>query len=152
LEAAGEAIDHLLSPVPSASRADLMSALAQALLWFYAGCREENDAFAVVQFSACLDALSRGGKARGIRQLLVARLGVKEDDPIYAGGPSFKAVVGTIYDAGRSRTIHGVTDQLGHDWGATRGLAAQLAHFALCSCLHLAGSDPNITTADQLKI
>lgn len=150
--AAGEAIAFLTSPDEQAPRRALMNGLLQAMLWFNAGCRDESGAHAVVNFSACLDALGGGKKAGGILRLLEARFGIAESDPIHPGGPTFKASVHRVYDDGRSRTVHGTSVKIGHDWTETRVLAEQLARLALLQCLDLAGTDSTcLTVADLLR-
>lgn len=149
-DAAGEAIQHRVNPDSTSPRASIMNALAQALFWFHAGCVQSSDSSAVVNFSACLDALSGGHKAKGILGLTETRLGVKGSDPINPGGPTFKAVVDRIYNDGRSRTVHGTSAKVGHDWTETRGLAEQLARVTLLACLDRAGGNSNLTDADAL--
>ncbi len=70
--AAGEALDYLLGADGKVARPALMNALMQSLLWFYEGCREDNDLLSVVDFAASLDALGGGKKAKGILQVLGA--------------------------------------------------------------------------------
>jgi hypothetical protein len=149
--AAGEAITYLISPDDAAPRANLMSTLSQALLWFNAGCREESDAFAVVNFAACLDALSEGQGTRGIGQLLEARLGIQMTNPINSGGATFRATVELIYKEGRSRTVHGTSNRVGHDWSITRRLAQDLTRIALFQCLDFVGEKPDALEAAQLR-
>jgi hypothetical protein len=71
---------------------------------------------AIVKFSASMDALGGGHRAGGIRRVINARLAVKDSDTIRPGGPTMKATIDKIYSDGRSRTIHGTNEKLGHDW------------------------------------
>lgn len=127
----GQAIDYFLSSRGTSARPRLMNVLAQALLWFHEACREEVDLMAVVKFTATLDALANGGKSGGIRKLVNARLGIQDNQPIRKCGPTLKAAVDEIYRDGRSRTIHGTNDRLGHDWSSTRSLAETFARLCL---------------------
>lgn len=150
-DAAGTAIQHRVSPDQASSRAGVMNALAQALFWFHAGCTQGTDAVAVVYFSSCLDALSGGLSAKGIVKLIETRLGVKGSDPINTGGPTYRSVIETIFNEGRSRTVHGTSVKVGHDWSRSRSLAEQLARLALVSCLDKVGGDVSLTDTDALS-
>ncbi|MFC3080121.1 hypothetical protein ACFODL_18620 [Phenylobacterium terrae] len=149
--AAGEAIGLLTSIGDASPRLNLLRALVQALQWFYAGCREESDAIAVVNFMASLDALAGGTRAKGILELLEARFRLKRVDPIHPGGPSFKSTVEELYNSGRSRLVHGTSEWIGHDFTERRALAEELARLALLECLYVAGSNPHVILASQLK-
>ncbi|HEV7434867.1 MAG TPA: hypothetical protein VGO22_08365 [Pseudorhizobium sp.] len=146
----GEAITYYLSPDGEVTRPALMNTFAQALLWFHEGCREEVHLMAVVKFSACLDALASGGRSHGIRSLIRARLGMKDDKPIRKDGPTMYEAVDEIYSSGRSRTIHGTNDKIGNDWSSTRALAEQFARLCLLTCLDWAVNNP--TSDDPLAL
>jgi hypothetical protein len=149
--AAGEILQLLLSPDGAVPRANLINALMQSLLWFYEGCREQNDLLAIVDFAASLDALGGGTKASGILAVLKARLGVNETDPINPGGPTFKSILDMIYREGRSRTIHGTSVKIGHDWTRVRAISEQLSRHALFASLDWAGSNQAANKAKLLK-
>jgi hypothetical protein len=151
LSAAGEAIAFLVSPDDAGPRPKISRTLSQALLWFNAGCREESDAFAIVNFAASMDALCEGKGDQEILRLLQARLGVKPTDPINPKGPSFKSVIDQIYKNGRSRTVHGTSPHVGHDRSVIRRQAEDIARFALVTCLDLVGEDPGLTEVVQLR-
>jgi hypothetical protein len=127
----GEAIAYFLSPTGTSTRPKFMNLLAQALLWFHEACREEVDLMAIVKFVATLDALASGGKSGGIKRLVNKQLGIQNDQLIRENGPTLKAAVDEIYGHGRSRTVHGVNDRLGHDWSSTRRLAEEFARLCL---------------------
>ncbi|WP_157070145.1 hypothetical protein [Aureimonas frigidaquae] len=146
----GEAIAYYLSPDGKVVRPKLMNTLAQALLWFHEGCRDEVDLMAVVKFSACLDALASGGKSTGIRSLIRARLGMQDDKLIRKDGPTMHSAVQEIYGLGRSRTIHGTNDKIGDDWSSTRAVAEQFARLCLIKCLDWVVSNP--TSDDPLAL
>jgi hypothetical protein len=139
----GNVLDYVVSPTDVVARPKMMNTLAQSLLWFYEGCRETVTLMAIVKFSASLDALACGGKARGIRHLINARLGMQDGMPIRPGGPSLKQVIDEIYSDGRSRTIHGTNDKLGHDWSVTRDVAEQFGRLCLLVCIDWAASNPS---------
>lgn len=139
----GEAITYYLTATGASSRPKMMSVLAQALLWFHEACREEIDLMAVVKFTATLDALACGGKSGGIKRVVNARLGIKDDSTIRKGGPTLKKAVDEIYGEGRSRTIHGTNDKLGHDWSSTRRLAEAFARLCLIMCAEWMAKNPS---------
>jgi hypothetical protein len=138
---AGEVIFFLLSPTGQSNRPKIANALAQALLWFHQGCRENVSLMASVNFAAAMDALASGGKSGGIKRLIKARLGINEADPIRADSMTLKQAVDEIYSDARSRTIHGTNDKLGHDWSETKGIAEQLAAICIRACIAWAASD-----------
>lgn len=149
--ACGEILDNLVDPARTNSRAQLLDALLQSLIWFEKGCREPGDLMAIVAFAASLDALGKGTKAKGILKVLKARLGISPTDQINPHGPTYQAVLDDIYSDGRSRTIHGTSQKIGFDWGATRGMAEQIARYALISCLDYAAVTPAAAATDDLK-
>lgn len=151
LSTAGDAIAFLISPDDTGPRPEIFRALSQALLWFNAGCREESDAFAIVNFAASMDALCEGKGDQEILRLLQARLGVKPNDPINPKGASFKSVIDQIYKKGRSRTVHGTSLYAGHDRSVVRRQGEDIARFALVSCLDLVGDNPSLTEVAQLR-
>jgi hypothetical protein len=149
--AAGEVLRLLVHPEGAVPRPSLINALMQSLLWFYEGCREQNDLLAIVNFVASLDALGGGKKLKGILAVLKARLGVNGTDSINPGGPTFNSVLNIIYSEGRSRTIHGTSTKIGHDWTSMRGIAEQLSRHALFASLDWAGRNQLAVKAEQLK-
>lgn len=136
----GEAIAFWLSPDGNVPRAKLMKQFVQALIWFHEACREPMPMIATTKFMAALDALTCGGKAKGIKALVTSRLAVAETDPIRANGPSFSKVIDDLYSQGRSRLIHGSSDRIGHDWQDQRDLAESLARITLITCLDWAAN------------
>ncbi len=138
----GEAITYYLTATGVSSRPKMMSVLAQALLWFHEACREEVDLMAVVKFTATLDALAGGGKSGGIKRVVNARLSIKDQDLIRKDGPTLKAAIDEIYSDGRSRTIHGTNDKLGHDWSSSRRLAEAFARLCLIMCADWMAKNP----------
>lgn len=146
-----EVLHFVVDPVRGQARPDLLNALAQALLWFHEGCRENVTLMAIVKFSATLDALACGGKSGGIKRLITARLGLQEMSPIRPDGPTLKSAVDEIYSEGRSRTIHGTNTKLGHDWSGTKSLSEQFARLCLRSCIDWASANPQETDPKRLS-
>lgn len=147
----GQAIEYYLSPDGASSRPRMMNVLAQALLWFHEACREEVDLMAVVKFTATLDALASGGKSGGIRRLVNARIGIQDNQQIRKDGPTLKAAVDEIYSDGRSRTIHGTNDKLGHDWSSTRRLAETFARLCLIMSADWMARNPTVDDPATLQ-
>lgn len=135
----GEVLNFFLAPVSRASRPKLMSVLAQSLLWFHEGCREDLKIKAVVCFASSLDALAGGSKAAGICRLITAQLGILDTQTVTKDGPTMKSVIHQIYDQGRSRTLHGTSDRIGHDWSVTRVQAEWFARYCLVASMRTAG-------------
>ena len=125
---AGEAIQHVTTEQGSGKRPQMMDALSQALLWFHEGCRENVDAMAIVKFCSAMDALACGKEEQGILALMKARLRVFDESEL-------KRLLREIYGGGRSRTVHGTNDRLGHDWSDTRRVAESFARECLMACL-----------------
>ena len=99
---------------------------------------------AVVKFTSVLDALSCGKEAQGIRMLLTARVGFKEDSIITkSSGLTMKQAVDQLYSGGRSRTVHGTNEKLMHDWEEMRSLAEILARLCLISSMYWAFQNPS---------
>ncbi|ESY94847.1 hypothetical protein [Mesorhizobium sp. LNHC209A00] len=136
-----EVLEFYLSPTGTVGRPKLMNALAQALLWFHEGCREQVDLIAIVKFAACLDALASGRESAGILRLIKARLGPEPNDPIRTNGQTTKQGVEEIYGKGRSRTIHGTNENFGDDWISTRRFSEEIARHCLISCLGWAATN-----------
>ncbi|MGE4307128.1 MAG: hypothetical protein AB7E24_24220 [Novosphingobium sp.] len=138
-----EVISYTLDASGDVARKDLMDALAHSVLWFHEACCEALPMVAVTKFVASMDALAVGsGGARGLINVVTARLGVDEQDPIRPGGPSFKKVLTELYSQGRSRLLHGASDRLFHDWQSTRDHAEQFARHTLVHCLGWASRNP----------
>jgi len=147
----GGILNYAIDPSGGALRPNMMNTPAQSLLWFHEACRETVRLMAIVKYSAALDALACGGKAGGIRRLINARLGIPDNRPIRANGPTLKQAVDEIYSDGRSQTIHGVNKRLGHDWSNTRSLAEQFARLCLLACIDWAASHPTTNNPKQLS-
>ena len=127
---AGEAIRYLTHGRDAVSRPKVMEALFQSLLWFHEGCRDELDTMAIVKFCSAMEALACGGNEKRILKLAKARLRIRDET-------QFVKDVKKLYRRGRSRTVHGTNDRLGHDWSHSKDLAEHLARACLISCLEL---------------
>lgn len=147
----GEILEYVLSSMGDVRRPNLMIALAQSLLWFHEGCRENVNLIAIVKFAASMDALAERKNVSGIRRLINFRLGIKDEATIHRDGSTMKEVIDRIYGYGRSRTIHGTNDKFGHDWTITRGLAEHFAKLCLLSCIDWAGQNPLLDEPSQLS-
>jgi hypothetical protein len=140
-QACGSIFEYYLSADTQPSKPTVTTALLHGLLWFFEGCRQELDHIAVVNFSACLDALANGKDKRGIERLITRRLGYSRDAPIFVGGPSMRSLIDDIYSDGRSKTIHGTGLNLRSDWTGTRDRSEKLARLALVACLSWAAQN-----------
>ncbi len=147
----GRILEFIIDPTGDVSQQNMMNTLAQALLWFHEGCRETTSLMAIVKFSATLDALACGRRSDGIMQLIKARLGIQDCDQIHPGGPTLRQAVNKIYSDGRSRTIHGTNNKLGHDWTGTKGLAEQFARICLLLCIDWVEKNPYSDDPSQLS-
>jgi hypothetical protein len=141
----GQIFNYALSQSQNSNREALFNSLLHALIWFQAGCREVDKRIAVVNYAACLDALSSGGETSGIKKLIAKQLGISPDDSLF-DRPA-KKIVEEIYSNGRSRTIHGTNDRLGQDWTTTKTQAEILARLCLLNCINSAIQDVSITDA-----
>lgn len=121
----------------------IISAMSQALLWFHEACRETVALMAIVKLSSSLDAMAAGRKSGGIKRLITARLGIREDQPLWDGGPIMESAVNDIYSQARSRTVHGTNTKIGHDWTYVRSVAEWLTASCLRKCLEWAAKHPD---------
>lgn len=136
----GEALFAYLQPIRPLTRPKAMNALFLSIWWYHEACREAQDQIATTKFAASMDALAGGKKARGIIALIGARLGHKPDDPLMKDGRKTKDLINQIYDAGRSRLIHGSSDDFAHDWTQLRGSAEAIGRWLLIlSCKWFSG-------------
>ena len=140
----GEVITYVTFGRDAVSRPQLLNVLFQALLWFHEGCREQVDLMAIVKFCAAMEALSCGRNEDGILNLVKSRLVVKDEN-------RFRKDLVRIYRDGRSRTVHGTSESLGHDWSESRQLSERLARLCLLSCLERASEYPQLEDAKRLS-
>ena len=143
----GEAIRYITHGHSEAVRPNIMNVLYQALLWFHEGCREDVDPMAIVKFCSSMEALTCGKRSKGIIKLMKARMRIVDEEEL-------RRDLERLYGAGRSRTVHGTNDRLGHDWSDSRNLAEKLARSCLVSCLqwaaeHRQGDNPRCLLQSQ---
>jgi hypothetical protein len=139
----GEALFAYVQPVRAVTRPKVMNALFLSLWWYHEACREAQDQIATTKFAASMDALASRKKAGGIIALIGARLGHEPDDPLMTDGRTTKALVAQIYDAGRSRLIHGSSDDFAHDWTQLRGSAEAIGRWLLILSCEWFSDHPN---------
>lgn len=130
----GEAIWCFMNGHSKAERPKTMEVIFQALLWFHEGCRESINSMAIVKFFSSMEALSRGKRIKGIKRLMQARLNIIDEKQLYAD-------VKNLYNKGRSETVHGKNDRLGHNWSDSRNLSEILARECLIGCLRWAAEN-----------
>ena len=128
-------------------RPQLLHALSQALFRFYQGCREDDDAMAVVKFCSSMDALAYGARERGIVSLGHKRLGLKNE----TSRSAFRDFVADIYSARRGPTVHGNDKQFGHDSSSKRAGAEHLARLLLLRCMTWVSEHPEVTNPRALR-
>lgn len=151
-KAAGEVLDFVTHSTGSVARPKLSNVLMQAMLWFHEACREQIDAMAVVKFVAVLDGLACGNGEQAIRSLLRARVGWKDNDNLFKkGNLTMKQAVSRLYGEGRSRTVHGTSERLSHDWSEMRTLAEIVSRIALLKCLFWFASQTSSDHPDDLR-
>lgn len=147
----GEALLSYVQPKPKIPRADIQNALFLSLWWFHEACREPSDQMATTKFAASMDALSGGKKAGGIVRFIEARFGISADKALMKDGRTTKAVVHSFYDAGRSRLIHGSSDDFAYDWSKQRSAAEAVGRLCLvlaCDWIH---KNPNVDDLARLS-
>ena len=128
-------------------RQKLLHALSQALFRFYQGCREDDDAMAVVKFCSSMDALANGAGEDGIVYLGHQRLGLKDE----TSRSAFRDFVADIYSARRGPTVHGNDRQFEHDSSSKRAGAEYLARLLLLRCLTWVSEHPEVTDPRALR-
>lgn len=147
--AANEAIGFVLARPGESARPSLMLALSQAMLWFHEACREPLDLMAIMNCAVALDALASGQRARGIRRLICARLGIGLNDAC-VGTLTPNDIVHQIYERTRNQAAHGREPPFGRDWSRTRTLAETTTRRMIIECLHWANDHPNVDDPARL--
>jgi hypothetical protein len=148
LDVLGQVIADYLAPHVKRRRPTLSNALFIGLWWYQQACREESNQIATTKFAASMDALAGGKGAGAILQLIAARLGCAPDKAIMPDGRTTKQVVERIYNAGRSRLIHGSSDDFAQDWSGIRVTAETLGRHILlevCDWLAVNGEIDNLS-------
>lgn len=142
LNLAGEMISCWTSADAYDQASKSLRRLAQAIFFFWEGCKESDHLMSIVKFTAALEALAQS-KSSGIKSLIEARLLRKEGDHLI-GSQTVKEFVDLIYSKGRSRTLHGTNEDLLHDWSSTRTGAESLTRHCLVQCMDAYLRDPGI--------
>lgn len=128
LDSAGNAIRCFTHGDKAVARPGIMNALFQALLWFHEGATERVDAIAIVKFCSAMDALACGRRIKGISELIQSHFTVTSVRQLDKD-------LKQLYNDGRSRTVHGTSDRLGHDWSSSKSRAEFLARECLVGSL-----------------
>lgn len=144
----GEALSAFVNPEIHTTRSNLLNALFLSLWWYHQACRETSNQMATTKFAASMDALAGGHKAQGIVKFIGARLRFAPDEALMKDGRTTKSVVAEIYDAGRSRLIHGTSVNFSHDWTEAREAAEELGRLCLLSACGWMANNPS---SDCLK-
>jgi hypothetical protein len=147
----GMCLAAYVRPHEETDRPRLMNALFLSLWWYHQACREASDQMAVTKFAASLDALAGGTRAKGIMDLVEARLGFERGDPLMADMRTSKQVIERIYNAGRSRLIHGSSDDFTQDWRGLRTTAESLGRHCLVEACHWLADNPSCDDIDALR-
>lgn len=132
LAALGSILQLLTEPELTA-RHKLAQRWATALDWFGEGCREKSDAIALAKIGTALDVLSCGGKSGGITSMIVTMTGTRENDEVISGRSpkTLSQLVESIYNAGRSKILHGTHYNRLMSFSAERAQATSLARIVL---------------------
>lgn len=133
-------------PKYNCSNSSLVVILALALNWFYEACSSDDELMAITHFASCLDTLGMTSGSGGIFQMIENQLGWKKTDTISVDGDTIKQIVNNIYSDGRSRFLHGTTNEQFDDWSETRTFAEVISRHCLNACLDALQKDRSITS------
>lgn len=148
----GEMLSLLTTPPKGNHSTEIQNAAFLSLWWFNQACREQSDQAATVKFAASLDALGKGRSERGILQLLKALFKLDNNMKLMVDGRSATTVLKEIYGRGRSKLIHGSSDDFDKDWSNSRATAEAVARQCLTHFLFWLYDNPQATNLDQLLI
>lgn len=151
LDILGGALSNYVDGHHSTTKPEISDAIFLSLWWYQQGCREQSDHMAVVAFAASLDALAAGGKAKGINELIEARLGISSNQKLMTDGRTAGEVIGRVYDAARSRLIHGSSVDYREDWSRLRGTAESLGRLALVQVCDWVQKHPTVKDPKALR-
>ena len=140
-----------MNPHAPVQRPQFANAIFLSMWWFHEGCREVSDQMAVTAFAASLDALAAGGKAGGIKELIEARLGIAPSESLMNDGRSAGSVVDSIYNAARSRFIHGSSVDFAEDWTALRTTAMVVARLLLLQVTYWLHQNPEVQDVKAIR-
>jgi len=145
----GEVLHTYVQPSHAVARPSVLNALFLSLLWFHEGCREPSDQIATTKFSASMDALAGGKRMNGIVKLIGARIGRQPNQKLMADGRTTKNVVKDVYNSGRSKLIHGSSENYAHDWTKSRGTAEVVARDCLVEVTKWLSENPDAVRIEQ---
>lgn len=134
LDTIGLAINGFVKPNAEQNRQRMLETLFLSVWWYHEACREQMDQFATTKFVSSMDALAHGGKAKAIIRLIETTLGKKADEALMQDGRTTANVVNRFYDHGRSRLIHGSSEDFAHDWNQMRSDAEVIGRHLLIAC------------------
>lgn len=149
LEIIGEVLQTYVQPRHASKRPAVLNAVFLGLWWFHEGCREPSDQIATTKFSASMDALSGGKKMKGIVSLIGARIGPKANEKLMNDGQTTTDVMKNLYNVGRSRLIHGSSENYAHDWTTSRSTAEVIARLCLVGVTSWLSENPNVDNIEQ---
>ncbi len=110
----------------------LRQAWLNGLHWYYAGCFEPSDSRATICFSTALESLCEAEGVQSIVTALETLFGICPDAYVVRSRKhSLQSAVEHIYGFGRSESVHGGTFVVFGDYSEVRGLASELARYAL---------------------
>lgn len=130
----GEALRGYVQPNKIIAQPNFMDALFLSLWWYNEACRETQDQIATTKFAASMDVLAGGKGDSEIVRLIGAQLGPKPDDALMRDGRTTKQVISQIYCKGRSKLIHGSSDNFSHDWTQLRASAEAIGRLLIILC------------------
>jgi hypothetical protein len=149
----GEVAAYTLNEKNKIRRRTVLSALSQSMLWLHDAYREKQDYKSIIYYAAALDALSGGKKLNGICKLFNERTNIMDADIVVkTDNISLRELLKKIYDAGRSRIIHGTVEDIAEDWTKTRSHAEQITRMIMHKCLEWAISNPNNDNLQDMQI
>lgn len=148
----GEALFAYVQPRLTVTRPTMMNALFLSLWWHHEACRESSDQMATTKFVAGLDALVPGQDAQAIMRFIQARPGFKPSDPLMKDGRTTKAVIMELYNARRSRLIHGSSSNFAQDWSSVRSTAEAVGRLCLVSAADWLATNGGIDDLEKMSL
>lgn len=143
----GDTLNTIADVTTPPQRSEETQILAHAIFWFHQGCRETEDAIAIVNFASTLDCLTSDDGQKGIKNLVKEQLGIDPNEPLWIGGTqTANEAIQEIYDDVRNATLHGrINHKSGKpdsmpfcDWSTTRIRAETLAQYCLMAHINKA--------------
>jgi hypothetical protein len=147
----GNVLEYFLNPNLNISNHKILYTLAQALIWFHEGCREDDSLISIVKLASSLDTLACGKGDFDIKKLIENRLGIRKEDRILSLNITMSNAIDQIYNYGRSRTLHGNNEKIRDDWSLIKNCAELLARRCLIKCIEWAASNPEINEPKLLS-